>query len=73
MGLFKRGLRAKTNVIDDYLVDFTTEEKIENSIQEFIYLRQDFIELQRELLHFISSAKQLEKKRKRQRWKFYHK
>ena len=26
MGLFKRGLRAKTNLIDDYLVNFTTEE-----------------------------------------------
>lgn len=50
-----------------------SKEKIEDLTQEFIYLRQDFIELQRELLHFMSSAKRLERKRKRQRWKFYHK
>jgi len=50
-----------------------TKEKIENLTQDFIYLRQDFIELQKQLLHFISAAKQLERKRKRQQWKFYHK
>ena len=50
-----------------------SKEKIEDLTQEFIYLRQDFIELQRELLHFMSSAKRLERKRKRRRWKFYHK
>ena len=49
------------------------KEKIEDLTQAFIYLRQDFIELQKELLHFMSSAKRLETKRKRQRWKIYHK
>lgn len=49
------------------------KEKIEDLTQAFIYLRQDFIELQKELLHFMSSAKRLERKRKHQRWKFYHK
>lgn len=54
-----------------------TEEKIENLTKEFVYLKQDFIELQDELqrhfLHFLSMEQRLEKKRKRQRWKFYHK
>jgi len=48
-------------------------EKIDNLTQELIYLRQDFIELQRQFFNFMIAAKQLEKKRKRQRWKFYHK
>ena len=50
-----------------------TEEKIENLTKDFIYLRQDFIELQKNFLHSLSMTQRLEKKRKRQRWKFYHK
>ena len=50
-----------------------TKEKIENLTQDFICLRQDFIELQKHFLHFLSMTQRLEKKRKRQRWKFYHK
>lgn len=50
-----------------------TKEKIENLNQDFIYLRQDFIELQKNFLHFLSMTQRLEKKRKHQRWKFYHK
>lgn len=49
------------------------KEKIDNLTQELIYLRQDFIELQRQLLHFMSTTKRLEKKRKHQRWKYYNK
>jgi hypothetical protein len=48
-------------------------EKIDNLTQELICLRQDFIELQRQFLNFMTAAKRLERKRKHQRWKFYHK
>lgn len=50
-----------------------TKEKVNDLTQELIYLRQDFIELQRQLLHFMSTTKRLEKKRKHQRWKHYNK
>lgn len=50
-----------------------TKEKVNDLAQELIYLRQDFIELQRQLLHFMSATKRLEKKRKHQRWKHYNK
>ena len=48
-------------------------EKIDNLTQELIYLRQDFIELQRQFLNFMTVEKRLEKKQKRRRWRFYHK
>ena len=49
------------------------KERIENLTQDLICLRQDFIELQKHFLHFLSVEQRLEKKRKHQRWKFYHK
>ena len=69
MGLFKRGLRAKTNLIDDYLVDFTTEE-LNDILKQAPLLIKD----KEEKAEIISLTTSRELNHLKQRmWKFYHK
>lgn len=69
MGLFKRGLRAKTNLIDDYLVNFTTEEL--NYIFKQAPLLIKDKEEQAEIIK-LTTSRELKHLKKRM-WKFYHK
>ena len=69
MGLFKRGLRAKTNLIDDYLVDFTTEE-LDNILKQTPLLLQNKEE-KSEIIN-LTTSRELNHLKKRM-WKFYHK
>lgn len=69
MGLFKRGLRAKTNLIDDYLADFTTEEL--NNIFKQAPLLIKNKEEKSEIIN-LTTSRELNHLKKRM-WKFYHK
>ena len=69
MGLFKRGLRAKTNVIDECLVDFTTEELNDIFKQEPLLIKN--IEEKSEIINLATSRELNHLKRRM--WKFYHK
>jgi len=69
MGLFKRGLRAKTNLVDDYLVNFTTEE-LDNILKQNPLLIQNKEEKSK-IINLITSH-ELNHLKKRI-WKFYHK
>ena len=69
MGLFKRGLRAKTNLIDDYLVDFTKEE-LNGMLKQAPLLIKDKEE-QAEIISLTTSRELNHLKRRM--WKFYHK
>ena len=69
MGLFKRGLRAKTNLIDDYLVNFTTEE-LDNILKQAPLLIQNKEE-KSEIIN-LTTSRELNHLKKRM-WKFYHK
>lgn len=67
--LFKPGLRAKTNPIDDYLVDFTTEE-LNDILKQAPLLIKD----KEEKVEIINLATSRELNRLKKRiWKFYHK
>lgn len=68
MGLFKRGLRAKTNLIDDYLVDFTKEEL--NDILKQASLLIQNKEEKSEIINLTTSRELNHLKRRM--WKFYH-
>lgn len=69
MGLFKRGLRAKTNLIDDYLVNFTTEELNDIFKQAPLLIKDK--EEQAEIIK-LTTSRELKHLKKRM-WKFYHK
>lgn len=69
MGLFKRGLRAKTNLIDDYLVDFTTEELNDILKQAPLLIKNK--EEKSEIIN-LTTSRELNHLKKRM-WKFYHK
>ena len=69
MGLFKRGLRAKTNLIDDYLVDFTTEELNDILKQAPLLIKNK--EEKSEIINLTTSRELNHLKRRM--WKFYHK
>jgi len=69
MGLFKRGLRAKTNLVDDYLVNFTTEE-LDNILKQAPLLIQNKEE-KSEIIN-LTTSRELNHLKKRM-WKFYHK
>ena len=69
MGLFKRGLRAKTNLVDDYLVNFTTEE-LGNILKQAPILLQNKEE-KSEIIN-LTTSRELNHLKKRM-WKFYHK
>lgn len=69
MKLFKRGLRAKTNVIDDYLVDFTTEELNDIFKQAPLLIKDK--EEKAEIIN-LTTSRELKYLKKRM-WKFYHK
>ena len=69
MGLFKRGLRAKTNVIDECLVDFTTKELNDIFKQEPLLIKN--IEEKSEIINLATSRELNHLKRRM--WKFYHK
>lgn len=69
MGLFKRGLRAKTNLIDDYLADFTTEEL--NNIFKQAPLLIKNKEEKSEIIN-LTTSRELNHLKKRM-WKFYYK
>ena len=69
MGLFKRGLRAKTNVIDECLVDFTTEELNDIFKQEPLLIKNK--EEKSEIVNLATSRELNHLKRRM--WKFYHK
>ena len=69
MGLFKRGLRAKTNLIDDYLVDFTAEE-LNDILKQAPLLIKDKEE-KAEIIN-LTTSRELNHLKKRM-WKFYHK
>lgn len=69
MGLFKRGLRAKTNLIDDHLVDFTAEEL--NDIFKQVPLLIKDKEEKAEIINLTTSRELNHLKRRI--WKFYHK
>lgn len=69
VGLFKRGLRAKTNLIDDYLVNFTTEELNDIFKQAPLLIKDK--EEQAEIIK-LTTSRELKHLKKRM-WKFYHK
>ncbi len=69
MGLLKRGLRAKTNLIDDYLVDFTTEELNDILKQAPLLIKNK--EEKSEIINLTTSRELNHLKRRM--WKFYHK
>ena len=69
MGLFKRGLRAKTNLIDDYLVNFTTEELNDILKQAPLLIKNQ--EEKSEIIN-LATSRELNHLKKRM-WKFYHK
>ena len=69
MGLFKRGLRAKTNLIDDYLVDFTAEELNDILKQAPLLIKNN--EEKSEIIK-LTTSRELKHLKKRM-WKFYHK
>lgn len=69
VGLFKRGLRAKTNLIDDYLVDFTTEELNDILKQAPLLIKNK--EEKSEIINLTTSRELNHLKRRM--WKFYHK
>ena len=69
MGLLKRGLRAKTNLIDDYLVNFTTEEL--NDILKQAPLLIQNKEEKSEIIN-LTTSRELNHLKKRM-WRFHHK
>lgn len=69
MGLFKRGLRAKTNLVDDYLVNFTTEELNDIFKQAPLLIKNK--EEKSEIIN-LTTSRELNHLKKRM-WKFYHK
>lgn len=69
MGLLKRGLRTKTNLIDDYLVDFTTEELNDILKQAPLLIKNK--EEKSEIINLTTSRELNHLKRRM--WKFYHK
>ena len=69
VGLFKRGLRAKTNLINDYLVDFTTEELNDIFKQAPLLIKDK--EEKAEIIN-LTTSRELKHLKKRM-WKFYHK
>ena len=69
MGLFKRGLRAKTNLVDDYLVNFTTEELNDIFKQSSLLIKNK--EEKAEIIN-LTTSRELNHLKKRM-WKFYHK
>lgn len=69
MGLFKRGLRAKTNLVDDYLVNFTTEELNDIFKQPPLLIKDK--EEKAEIIN-LTTSRELNHLKKRM-WKFYRK
>ena len=69
MGLFKRVLRAKTNLVDDYLVNFTTEELNDIFKQSSLLIKNK--EEKTEIIN-LTTSRELNHLKKRM-WKFYHK
>jgi len=69
MGLFKRGIRAKTNLVDDCLVNFTVEE-LNNILEQSPILIKNKEE-KAEIIN-LTTSRELNHLKK-QMWKFYHK